>query len=90
MEVVSHATPPHLVNVKINFDEVQKLTWKEIKFLYGLIIIKIINNNNKKITNKNNKIILKIIKIIIKIITSNHISELLKVQLESRSQNVLT
>ena len=76
------------MNVKINFDEVQKLTWKEIKFLYGLIIIKIINNNNKKITNKNNKIILKIIKI--KIITSNHISELLKVQLESRSQNVLT
>ena len=80
------------MNVKINFDEVQKLTWKEIKFLYGLIIIKIINNNNNnnKITNKNNKIILKIIKIIIKIITSNHISELLKVQLESRSQNVLT
>ena len=28
-EVVSHATPPHLVKVKINFDEVQKLTWKE-------------------------------------------------------------
>ena len=67
------------MNVKINFDEVQKLTWKGIKFLYGLIIIKIINNNNKKITNKNNKTILKIIKIIIKIITSNHISELLKV-----------
>ena len=78
------------MNVKINFDEVQKLTWKGIKFLYGLIVIKIINNNNKKITNKNNKTILKIIKIIIKIITSNHISELLKVQLESRSQNVLT
>ena len=47
-EAVSHATPPHLVNVKINFDEVQKLTWKEIKFLHGLMIIKIINNNNKK------------------------------------------
>ena len=36
-EVISHATPPHLVKVKINFDEAQKLTWKEIKCLYGLI-----------------------------------------------------
>ena len=27
-EVVSRATPPHLVKVKINFDEAQKLTWK--------------------------------------------------------------
>ena len=61
-EVVSNATPPHLVKVKINFDEAQKLTWKEIKFLNGLI----------------------------KIITSNHISELLKMQLESGSQNVHT
>ena len=60
MEVVSHATPPHLVKVKINFDEAQKLTWKEIKCLYGLII------------------------------TSNHISELLKMQLELRSQNAHT
>ena len=34
-EVVSHATPPHLVKVKINFDKAQKLTWKEVKFLYG-------------------------------------------------------
>ena len=55
MEVVSHATFPHLVKVKINFDEAQKLMWKEIKCLYGFI----------------------------KIITSNHISELLKKQLES-------
>ena len=61
-EVVSHATPSLLVKVKINFDEAQKLTWKEIKCLYGLI----------------------------KIITSNHISELLKMQLESGSQNVHT
>ena len=30
-EVVSHATLPYLVKVKINFDEAQKLTWKEIK-----------------------------------------------------------
>ena len=60
MEVVSHATPPHLVKVKINFDEAQKLAWKEIKCLYGLII------------------------------TSNHISELLKMQLELRSQNAHT
>ena len=62
MEVVSHATFPHLVKVKINFDEAQKLMWKEIKCLYGFI----------------------------KIITSNHISELLKMQLESRSQNAHT
>ena len=61
MEVVSHATFPHLVKVKINFDEAQKLMWKEIKCLYGFIKI-----------------------------TSNHISELLKKQLESRSQNVHT
>ena len=32
-EVVSHATLPYLVKVKINFDEAQKLTWKEIKCL---------------------------------------------------------
>ena len=62
MDVVSHATFPHLVKVKINFDEAQKLMWKEIKCLYGFI----------------------------KIITSNHISELLKMQLQSRSQNVHT
>ena len=62
MEVVSHATPSLLVKIKINFDEAQKLTWIEIKFLNGLI----------------------------KIITSNHISELLKMQLESGSQNVHT
>ena len=55
-----HATPPHLV--KINFNEAQKLTWKEIKCLYGLITI----------------------------ITSNHISEILKMQLESRSRNIHT
>ena len=54
--------PSHLVKVKINFDEAQKLTWKEIKCLYGLI----------------------------KIITSNHISELLKCNLKSRSRNVHT
>ena len=42
-EVVSYATPPHLVKVKISFDEAQKLTWKEIKCLYGLI--KIITSN---------------------------------------------
>ena len=30
--------------VKINFDEVQKLTWEEITFLYGLI--KIITSNH--------------------------------------------
>ena len=50
------------MKVKINFDEAQKLTWKELKCLYGLI----------------------------KIITPNHISELLKMQLESRSRNVYT
>ena len=61
-EVVSHATPPHLVKIKINFDEAQKLTWKEIKCSYGLI----------------------------KTITSNNISELLKMQLKSRSRNVHT
>ena len=53
---------PHLVKVKINFDEAQKLTWKEIKCFYGLI----------------------------KIITSNHLSELLKMQLVSSSRNVHT
>ena len=36
-EVNSHATPPQLVKVKINFVEAQKLTLKEIKCLYGLI-----------------------------------------------------
>ena len=51
-----------LVKVKISFDESQKLTWKEIKCLYGLI----------------------------KIITSNYISEVLKMQLESRSRNFHT
>ena len=61
-EAVSHATPPHLMKVKINFDEAQKLTWKEIKCLYGLKII----------------------------ITSNPISELLKMQLASKSRNVHT
>ena len=50
----------HLVKVKINFVEAQKLTWKQVKCLYGLI----------------------------KIITSNHIPELLKMQLESRNRNV--
>ena len=47
MEVVSHATPPHLVKVKINFDEAQKLTWKEIKCLYGLIKIITLNHISK-------------------------------------------
>ena len=62
-EVVSYATPPHSVKVKkINFDEAQKLTWKEIRCLYGLKTM----------------------------ITSNHISKLLKMQLESKSQNVHT
>ena len=61
-KVVSHATPPHLVKVKINFDEAQKLTWKEITCFYGLKTI----------------------------ITWNHISELLKMQLESKSRNVHT
>ena len=61
-EVVSHATPPHLLKVKINFDVAQKLSWKEIKCFYGLI----------------------------RIITSNDTSELLKMQLESRSRNVHT
>ena len=42
-EVVLHATPSHLVKVKINFDEAQNLTWKEVKCLYGLI--KIANPN---------------------------------------------
>ena len=40
-----------LVKVKISFDESQKLTWKEIKCLYGLI-----KNNNLKLhfrTSKN-------------------------------------
>ena len=55
-------TPPRLVKVNINFDEAQKLTWKEIKCLYDLI----------------------------KIMTSNHIFELLKMQLESRNRNVPT
>ena len=57
---ISHATPPHLVKVKINFDEAKTLTWKETKCLYGVI----------------------------KTITLNHMSELLKMQLESRSRNV--
>ena len=61
-KVVSHATPPHLVKVKINFDEAQKLTWKEITCFYGLKTI----------------------------ITWNHLSELLKMQLESKSRNVHT
>ena len=34
-EVVLHATPPHLVKVKINFDEAQKFKWNEMKYLYG-------------------------------------------------------
>ena len=55
-EAVSHATPPHFVKVKINFDNALKLTWRETKCLYSLI----------------------------KITISNHISELLKMQLESR------
>ena len=61
-KVVSHATPPHLVKVKTNFDEAQKLTWKEITCFYGLKTI----------------------------IAWNHISELLKMQLESKSRNVHT
>ena len=36
-DVILHATPSHLVKVKINLDEAQKLTWKETKCLYGLI-----------------------------------------------------
>ena len=36
-EVVSQATHPLSVKVKINFDEAQKFTWKEITCLYGLI-----------------------------------------------------
>ena len=59
---VSHAFPPHLVRVKINFDEAQKLTWKEIKYVYGSKTM----------------------------ITSNHISEFLKMQLESKSRNIHT
>ena len=39
-----YRTPPYLVNVKINFDEVQKLTRKEITCLYSLI--KIITSNH--------------------------------------------
>ena len=42
-EVVSHTTPPHLMKVKINFDEAQKLTWKEIK-----MFIWFNKNNNLK------------------------------------------
>ena len=42
--LVSHATPPHLVKVEINFDEAQKLKWKEVKCLYGLI-----KNNNHEL-----------------------------------------
>ena len=57
-------TPPRLVKVKINFDEAQKLTWKERKMFVWL-----------KVTT---------------VITSNHISELLKMQLESKSRNVQT
>ena len=49
--------PPHLVKVKINFDEAQKLKRKEMKFFLGLI----------------------------KRVTSDHICELLKMQIESRS-----
>ena len=59
---VSHTSPPHLVKVKINFDETQKLTWKEIKYVYGSKTM----------------------------ITSNHISEFLKMQLESKSRNIHT
>ena len=47
---------------KNNFDEAQKLTWREIRCLHGLKTM----------------------------ITSNHISELLKMQIESKSQNVHT
>ena len=61
-EIVSHATPPHSVKVKMNFNEAQNLTWKEIKCLYSLLTI----------------------------ITSNDISELLKMQLESKSRNFHT
>ena len=62
-EVVSYATPPHSVKVKKNnFDEAQKLTWREIRCLHGLKTM----------------------------ITSNHISEFLKIQIESKSQNVHT
>ena len=42
-EVVKYATTPHPVKVKINFDEAQKLTWKEVKCLYHVI-----KNNNLK------------------------------------------
>ena len=35
---------PQLVKVKINFDEAQKLKWKEVKCLYGLI-----KNNNHEL-----------------------------------------
>ena len=35
------------MKVKINFDEVQKLTWEEIKFLYGLIKIITLNHISK-------------------------------------------
>ena len=30
-EVVSHTILPHLVKVKINFDDAEKLTWKKNK-----------------------------------------------------------
>ena len=49
--------PPHLVKVKINIDEAQKLKRKEMKFFLGLI----------------------------KRVTSDHICELPKMQIESRS-----
>ena len=38
---------PHLVEGKINCDEVQKLTCKEIKCLYGLITIITSNYSSK-------------------------------------------
>ena len=41
--LVCYPSPPHPVKVKINFDEAQKLTWKEVKCLYRLI-----KNNNLK------------------------------------------
>ena len=61
-EVVSHANLPHLVKVKINFDEAQKTHVERNKMFLRF--------------NKNNNL--------------NHISELLKMQLESRSRNVHT
>ena len=46
--------PPHLVKVKINFDEVQKLTWEEITFMYGLIKL-ITSNHISKLLNREAK-----------------------------------